>query len=647
MSKDNDNFENIQPENLFEKYYLQQTNIPNKNKIMPQSHMTQNLTSSQISTNTDINVESSNYFSKCFTNSVIPYLSLIDLINLKKCSKLLNMIVNSKAIKICILSNSINNFHSKEIRISIWKHYMSYDNFTEKLLSNYLNSEEEDQKKREEIYYKYLSQIIEKIKNNEELSETEKKIYDEEKIKKIKSSIDFIKRDIDRTFYTDFFIKEGGKGMLKNVLEYMCGVPGNIGYCQGMNFIVGSMLSLFRDEVKTLYIFSNLIQNYELVNLFAYNTPDYGIRVYQISYYVKKYIPSISHHFNNNNLSFDMIYSRWLLTLFANYLDINRLDFPWSCIFIDGWKGIIKLCLILLYELKDQLLKCDLEKLSNLLKEDTLKYHNNYMNSFFLYQKTFKVKNKNLKELRNEYFIDLAREKLEKTNSEVDQWEEDQRQPLNEYLEQKNKLEQESQKKIEQFKILNEEANKKYLIAFKQYHNYMKGVNIFKQEIDKIATKKFEYDRILSHYTNIINEIDNPKEEKKEENEENKNEQDNNKENPKEKKKREKEEKAKMKKQMKEIKAKKSMLVKEKNKILEKYGPIKKEFEVKNEILFKKCDVIDKYKIEFDRWSDEKNRTKAEMEKYLFEVEEKNKEYIKVLSDKLKLSEIYKKTYKF
>ena len=643
MSKDN---ENNQPENLFEKFYLQQTNEPNKSKNIPQSHTSHNLTSSQLSANNDINVERSNYFSKCFANSVIPYLSIIDVINLKKCSKLLNIIVNPKAIKICILSNSINNFPSKEIRMSIWQHYMSYENFTSTLLSKYLITEEKDENKREEIYYKYLSQIIEKIKNNGELTEKEKEIYDEEKIKKIKSSIDFIKRDIDRTFYTDFFIKEGGKEMLKNVLEYMCGVPGNVGYCQGMNFIVGSMLSLFRNEIKTLYIFSNLIQNYELVNLFAYNTPDYGIRVFQINYYVRKYLPRIYHHFNNNNLSFDMIYSRWLLTLFANYLDINRLDFPWTCIFTDGWKGIIKLCLILLYELREQLLKCDLEKLSNLLKEETLKYHNNYMNSFFMYQRMFKVKNKKLKELRNEYFIDLARRKLEDTNSEVEKWDEDQKQPLNEYLEKKNKLELESQKKIEYFKTLNEEANKKYLIAFRQYHNYMKGVNSLKQEIDKIATKKYDYDRILSHYTNILNEIDNPKEEKKEENEEEKTEQES-KETPRDKKKREKEEKAKKKKEIKELKSKKLMLVKEKNKILEKYAPIKKEFDVKNEILFKKCDVIDKYKTEFDKWINEKNKTKDEMEKYLFEVEEKNKEYIQVLSDKLKLSEIYKKSYKF
>ena len=102
-----------------------------------------------------------------------------------------------------------------------------------------------------------------------------------------------------------------------------------------------------------------------------------------------------------------------------------------------------------------------------------------------------------------------------------------------------------------------------------------------------------------------------------------------------------------IKKKKKEMKNKKNMLTKEKKKIMEKYGPIKKEFDAKSELLYKKCDIIDKYKTELDKWDNLKNKTKNEMQKYLFEIEEKNKEFIKVLSDKLKLSENYKKTYKF
>ena len=622
--------------NVFEKFCLQQSNkLFRSSSTNPSINTTISKLSSLQTNITDINIEYSNYFIKCFHKSVIPFLSIKDLLELKKCSKLLNLIIDEKAIKICILSNSINNFPSNELRMSIWSHYMDLDEFILEHFGKYFKKNENIEiDKQLEEYYNYLAQIIEKIKEKKQLTEEDEKIYTPDKIKLIKESLDLIKRDIGRTYYNDFFLKEGGKSQLNNILERMCAFPGNIGYCQGMNFITGAMLYLFRNEIKTLYIFSCMIQSYDLINLFAYNTPDYGIRVYQINYYVKKYIPSVYYHFKNNNLSFDMIYSRWLLTLFTNYLDINKLDFPWTCFFIDKWKGLIKICLIMIYELKERLLKCDLGGLSNLLKEDTLKYHNNYMNSFNLYNKVFKVTNEQLNSLKNEYFIDLAKKKLEETNGDMNKWEEDQKGPLNEYLKEMKKLDDLSNIEIEKFKKLNEEANKKYLIAFKQYNSYMKGIKLFQKGIDKVATEKYEYERIISHYekalettksSKIILQKNNSKE-NKEENEDKKNE---------------------LKYQEKEIKHKKIMLLKEKNKIIEKYTPIKHEFDIKTDSLYKKCDIIDKYKIELDYWKKQKEKTKETMQDYLFEIEQKKNELIQILSDKLKLSENYKKSFKF
>ena len=622
--------------NVFEKFCLQQSNkLFRSSSTNPSINTTISKLSSLQTNITDINIEYSNYFIKCFHKSVIPFLSIKDLLELKKCSKLLNLIIDEKAIKICILSNSINNFPSNELRMSIWSHYMDLDEFILEHFGKYFKSNENIEIDEQlEDYYTYLAQIIEKIKEKKQLTEEDEKIYTLDKIKLIKESLDLIKRDIGRTYYNDFFLKEGGKSQLNNILERMCAFPGNIGYCQGMNFITGAMLYLFRNEIKTLYIFSCMIQTYDLINLFAYNTPDYGIRVYQINYYVKKYIPSVYYHFKNNNLSFDMIYSRWLLTLFTNYLDINKLDFPWTCFFIDKWKGLIKICLIMIYELKDQLLKCDLGGLSNLLKEDTLKYHNNYMNSFNLYNKVFKVTNEQLNSLKNEYFIDLAKKKLEETNGDMNKWEEDQKGPLNEYLEEMKKLDDLSNIEIEKFKKLNEEANKKYLIAFKQYNNYMKGIKLFQKGIDKVATEKYEYERIISHYENAIettksSKIILQKNNQNENNEENEN------------------KKIELKHQEKEIKHKKIMLLKEKNKIIEKYTPIKHEFDIKTDSLYKKCDIIDKYKIELDYWKTQKEKTKETMQDYLFEIEQKKNELIQILSDKLKLSENYKKSFKF
>ena len=624
--------------NVFEKFCLQQTN-KSKNKISSSNpSLNSNISKlSSLQTNlTDINIELSKNFIKCFNKSVIPFLSIRDLIELKKCSKLLNIIIDYKSFRICIMSNSINNFPSNELRLSIWSYYMNLDEFIIEHLKQYykIGKNDKENEKYTEEYYIYLSKIIEKIKENNQLDEKDKKIYTPEKIKSIKDSLDFIKRDIDRTYYNDYFIKEGGKSKLNNILERMCAFPGNVGYCQGMNFILGAMLYLLRNEVKTLTMFSCIIQSYDLINLFAYNTPDYGIRVYQLNYFVKKYIPNIYYHFKNNNLSFDMIYSNWLLTLFTNYLTFNQLDFPWTCFLIDKWKGLIKLCLIFIYELKEKLLKCDLSGLSILLKEDPSKYHNNFNKSFYMYNNVFKVTNEQLNNLKNEYFIDLAKKKLEETNGDMNQWDDDQKGPLNEYLEEMKKLDNIANKEIENYKKLNEEANKKYLLAFKQYNSYMKGVKSFQKSIDKVATEKYEYEKIISHYQNALDKTGNTKLILKNYNSQ----QNNDGEESQEYELNEKQE---------DIMQKKNMLLKEKNKIVEKYAPIKHEFDFKTDLLYKKCDTIDKYKIELDHWKKQKEKTKQDMQDFIFEVEQKKNELIQVLSDKLKLSENYKKSYRF
>lgn len=141
-------------------------------------------------------------------------------------------------------------------------------------------------------------------------------------------------------------------------------------------------------------------------------------------------------------IPFDIIYSSWILTLFGNYLSLEKLDFPWTCFFIDKWKGLIKICLIFIYELKDELVKRDLEGISVLIKEEIAKknkYHNNFNFSFGLYKNKFKVRNKQLRILKEEYYIILAKKKLEKTQQNLDKWAEDQKEPLSEYLTEKEK----------------------------------------------------------------------------------------------------------------------------------------------------------------------------------------------------------------
>ena len=603
--------------NIFQKYYLPQAK-PIKLKNNDFSDYSSFLsTTLKKQPKEEISISISLKFQKIFYNSIIPYLSPKDLISLKLCNKITNSFFSKKAIDICILSNSTKNFKSTKERLSIWNHYLNIKNYKSKLFEEDnikfncgLNEKEieNNDNDKDKLYFNIsvkLSEIIKDEKSNFDLT----KIFNEERIKSIRKSIEFIKRDVDRTYYLDYFTKGEGKKELKRVLESMCTIKDHVGYCQGMNFIVGAIIYLLKSEIDGFYMFNCLLNSYELNSLFEYNTPDYNTRVFQLNYYVKKYLPQVFHHFKNNNLSFDLIYSGWLLTLFSNYYDIEQLDFPWTCFIIDKWKGLIKICLINIYELKEELLKCNLERLTSLMKSKNYKI-NNFNKFIYLYKNKFKVTNKQLRQLKNQYYSNLVKKKLEETNKEIDKWEEDQKQPLIEYLKEKRKIENNVLQDIENFQLLNEESVKKYLLVLKQYDELMNYNRSLKKSINELASIKYDYEEMFEFYKNAIKQTEKNKNKTEREN-------------------------------------LKNMLENEKNNLLEKYLEIKDKLTVENELLYKQCAIIDKFQKEVKKCEIDKNKRKQQMQDYIFLYEKKQDELIKNLSDKLKLSSIFKKTNKF
>ena len=609
-----------------------QENI-NSNKIIQKNEIKKDIIITP-KENNQLN-KTNNSFSKIFRNYISPYFTLRDLISLKHTNKMFNILIDKKAINICTISNTIKKINSPELRAKIWYHYLNIKEFNKELfqkeerkLNN--NKNEINSDKIEEIFYNKCLEIINTLKNDDK--EKLLKIFSEEKISSMKVSLDFIVRDIDRTFHTIFFEDQNGKEGTKRVLEALCAIDQNEGYCQGMNFIIGALYYLLRNEPQCFYIFNSILNSnlYQYNRIFADNTPDYHCRVHQINYYVKKYIPEVYYHFKKKDIPFDIIYSRWILTLFGNYLNLDRLDFPWTCFFVDKWKGLIKICLIFIYELKDELIKRDMEGISVLIKNDIGKedkFHLNYNYSFGLYKDKFKVSNKQLRILKDEYYIILAKNKLVKTRENVDKWAEDQKEPLTEYLKQKEKIEQSSNKDIEMYKNLNENANQKYLLCLQRYNTLLKYIKVLKKKIDDLANNKYSYEEIFSYFKKNINDIlaknkinlsyielvESGKISELSQDEQNK------------------------------IK----ILEEGKNSIMEKYIPIKDEYDKNNNLLIQCYEIVDKLKFEIDKWEFEKKKRREQMQDYLFIIEQKKDELIKILCEKLKLSDNFKKNNKF
>lgn len=258
-------------QNILEKYYLgpklSKQSSKSLNKIQSSSNSIISNNNDLLTTSGTFDYSLSNEFAKIFVNFIVPYLSIKDVVNLKLSNKTLSVLLGQKSIKNVILSNSTKGFSSEVLRYKIWKHYLEYKFFKGDLYELYPNFKTDDGEKvkKSEKFYKYILEQGEKIKKGEKVEE-----LTEEKIKQINVSISYLIKDIDRTYYTKRFTEGDGINELNRVLEGVSIIKNNVGYCQGMNFIGGSLIQLLNSESKAFMVFNCLLKEYELSNLFAY-----------------------------------------------------------------------------------------------------------------------------------------------------------------------------------------------------------------------------------------------------------------------------------------------------------------------------------------------------------------------------------------
>ena len=86
--------------------------------------------------------------------------------------------------------------------------------------------------------------------------------------KKIKTIYDEIGRDLNRTFHTEKFNSIDGQTQLGRLLGVIAYVRPEIGYCQGMNFVVASLLTILENEELAFWSFIVLLDDFELNSLY-------------------------------------------------------------------------------------------------------------------------------------------------------------------------------------------------------------------------------------------------------------------------------------------------------------------------------------------------------------------------------------------
>lgn len=308
---------------------------------------------------------------------ILVYLTNKDLFNLSlvnnSCFK-----ITSKSILKKIMNKIIYNINNKKLIEKIWNiELLKYSNFNH--INNFDNA-----------YLSYLNKS---------------KKYDCD-----------INKDLLRTFPHDDSFHKGSESYNKlfNVLRAYSNYNNEIGYAQGMNFIVAKLIVFFKKEKEAFIYLDSLFNNLEMVNVVGVNN-NLEKKMKILQFLLKKFCPDVIAFMEKKKINHEIFTASWFITLFSkNFKYDNILLILWNFSIIFGWKFIFLFSISVIIVFKEKYIKLDLYDFTQ------------YMKNIFVFE-NFKNKFKDIMNLTFFYLSkwnnikkEIEKEFLKKKNNEVD-----------------------------------------------------------------------------------------------------------------------------------------------------------------------------------------------------------------------------------
>ena len=207
-----------------------------------------------------------------------------------------------------------------------------------------------------------------------------------------------IMKDVERTFFNEE--PEKNQKKLENILITSTYYEKELGYFQGMNYIIGFIMHLLNyNEEETFYLYLSLIKNTDFKMIYKNNLELLNKYIYFLKKYIELYTPKIAQYLKENIIDPSFFCQTWFLTLFTKYNSyFNINNYPKSIVFIfenfilDGYIAIFRAGITFLnyYQNKMILMEKDrfLKFLINDMSQDMITNENfNLFRNLFEYNK--------------------------------------------------------------------------------------------------------------------------------------------------------------------------------------------------------------------------------------------------------------------
>lgn len=224
-----------------------------------------------------------------------------------------------------------------------------------------------------------------------------------------------ILRDVHRTYPAHESFQAGGSGSLLDSLFKVCKAYAvydeEVGYCQGLSFLVAALL-LHMPEEQAFCVFARIMQNYGLRNLFRNNFDELYLKFYQLEHLLEDHMPDLYQHFSKMGIEPFTYASQWFLTLFTAKFPLNAVFYIMDLFLLDGMDTIFQVALALLGSSRQDLLDLDFEGVLKYFRVQMPKKYRNQANVQQLIMASSEISIKKLKKHAKNYEIMKRREKL-------------------------------------------------------------------------------------------------------------------------------------------------------------------------------------------------------------------------------------------
>ena len=194
---------------------------------------------------------------------------------------------------------------------------------------------------------------------------------------------------------------------LKNILICYSIRNTSIGYCQGMNFIVGRLLLIMDNEEQVFWIFIQIIEKI-LPIIFYSDLAGIIIETTIIDTFISFYLSDFYNYLVHNSfkLSLNNFIHKWMVSLYTQGLSPEMAYTFLDFFFLDGEICLYKCSLFIMTMLEEYLVKNnDFEYMFNMFNEAPTHIHDPKTLIYFLYEKNFEINENDLNNYREKIKI--------------------------------------------------------------------------------------------------------------------------------------------------------------------------------------------------------------------------------------------------